>query len=588
MNSENFFVSKIKEYALISQRLTKRSNQLAILRLAVFVLIIAIIVLLTSITSLGIIIFTGVAGLIIFIWLVSYHKDLEQKINLYQALKGLNEEELSRTEGKFPGYHDGISFIDKKHPFSYDLDLFGDRSLFHHINRCHLPISEKLLADFLTNTAAIDQIPVRQRIIETLTEHIDWVQEYIATLKINTYKITAHPDLGFLKTIKLNAGITLVSWFLRAAAIAAIALYFLDILPFVFIILSALINYWVMVKYSQDIFSAGVKSNVLIRHIRIHLSAMKKIDGKTFSSPETDFLVSKVTKDSIREIKKLESTIRWIDSRNNPFYAILNAIFLMDLYSYHQLALWIHKNSENLDDWFDTVYKVEMYSSIAAWRFHHKEYTWPEFSENDYVFEAFNMGHPLINESQVITNDFTLSNSKIHLVTGSNMSGKSTFLRTVGLNTLMAWIGLPVFASNMTVSRFILFTSMRTQDNLAESTSSFYAELKRISELFRLIDHSDIPVLFFLDEILKGTNSDDRHSGARGIIEKLIKKECTGFISTHDLQLADDYQDHINIENISFNSYLEDDQLIFDYKLTPGKCQSSNATLLMKSMNIID
>ena len=168
------------------------------------------------------------------------------------------------------------------------------------------------------------------------------------------------------------------------------------------------------------------------------------------------------------------------------------------------------------------------------------------------------------------------------------MSGKSTFLRTVGLNTVMAWVGLPVCAKELKLSQFVVYTSMRTQDDLSSGTSSFYAELKRISGLFDIEESASAPVLFLLDEILKGTNSHDRHHGAKGIITKLLQKNAVGFISTHDLALADEYQHDQMVRNYSFNSELVHDELIFDYLLHEGKCQNTNASILMKKLKIID
>ena len=236
----------------------------------------------------------------------------------------------------------------------------------------------------------------------------------------------------------------------------------------------------------------------------------------------------------------------------------------------------------------DVVYEMEMYASLASYVYQNPNFIFPELSASDYIFESEDMGHPLIRPEERVCNDFSFDKERLYLVTGSNMSGKSTFLRTIGLNTVMAWIGLPVCAHSFKVSRYLVFSSMRTQDDLAENTSSFYAELRRIKLLFSLLENTEVPVLYFLDEILKGTNSGDRHNGSIGIIRKLLDRNARGFISTHDLELADDYESNEVVKNISFNSTLRSGELHFDYKLSEGKCYSTNASQLMKSMGIID
>lgn len=588
MTPTDFFKLNKSKYGQSFRLLANTSNKLSFVRLTVFLILVSLIILLSSYTNLTVITLSSVLGLMLFIRLVSYHKDIDNKKQFHKTLQELNIEELDRISGHLPENRDGERFTKRESFFASDLDLFGEKSLFHQVNRCYLPVSQEKLADLLTTPVSKSEIEHRHHLLNDLESQIDWVQEYIATLKLHSTKVKEHPNLDFLSSLKPQAHIRWTAWLLRILSLTAIGLFITGYLPFFVILIMAVINYSIMTYYARDLFSAGVKSDILIRHINVHVQAMMKIYQRKFTSEAVDALTANISEKTIKEVFALEKIVRWLNSRANPIYGILNAFLLIDLFSFQRLAEWVKRNYNKLGNWFDTVYEMEMYCSLAAWKFHNPDYIIPEFSDSPCQFDAKDLGHPLIDKKEVVKNDFSFDQAAIYLVTGSNMSGKSTFLRTVGLNVLMAWTGLPVYAVYFKTSRFILFTSMRTQDNLAENTSSFYAELKRIKRLFALIDESKYPVLFFLDEILKGTNSDDRHTGSRGIVEKLLKKNCIGFISTHDLQLADEYQDHPMIENISFNSHLEDGRLIFDYKLTEGKCHSTNATLLMRSMDILD
>ncbi|MBD0260544.1 MAG: hypothetical protein ICV83_32915, partial [Cytophagales bacterium] len=236
--------------------------------------------------------------------------------------------------------------------------------------------------------------------------------------------------------------------------------------------------------------------------------------------------------------------------------------------------------------WTDAVGELEAFNSLAGFRYAHPEYPFPRITEAPYHFEARALGHPLIPAAKRVANDFSHSGQgAIALVTGSNMAGKSTFLRTVGINTTLALAGAPVCATALEVSSVQLYTSMRTQDDLSESTSSFMAELMRINQLVEGLKTNRVPVLFLLDEILKGTNSADRHAGAEALARQLSRSRAFGLISTHDLELVS-LADEIDLVNYSFESDILGDQIRFDYKLRDGPCHTANAAALMRQLGI--
>jgi DNA mismatch repair ATPase MutS len=287
-------------------------------------------------------------------------------------------------------------------------------------------------------------------------------------------------------------------------------------------------------------------------------------------------------------IAELAATLRNLNYRNNAyFYALFGIISLWDLQYLIKTEDWKQRYRKALPQWIEALGDWEAMNSLAGFAYSNPHYIFPVISEQALQLRAEGLGHVLIKEDKRINNDIAFDGlGKTLVITGSNMSGKSTFLRTVGVNVVLALAGAPVCARSFTVSVVQVFTSMRTQDSLEESVSSFYAELKRLRQLIQRVDRST-PTLYFLDEILKGTNSKDRHHGAKALIRQLHRYPASGFISTHDLELgnmADEHSDYV--QNYSFSSEVVAGKLLFDYKLREGICQSFNASELMKQIGI--
>ncbi|MDX5349072.1 MAG: DNA mismatch repair protein MutS, partial [Hymenobacteraceae bacterium] len=264
-----------------------------------------------------------------------------------------------------------------------------------------------------------------------------------------------------------------------------------------------------------------------------------------------------------------------------------NNLLMWDFYWMWRLERWKKQSVPNLEPAIAALAEVETLSSFSAFWYANPSNILPNLSDTPFEVTAESLGHPLIIKDDRVVNDFEMAGAgKTVVITGSNMSGKSTFLRTVGLNVVLALAGAPVAARKFTVYPMQVFTSMRTADDLSESTSSFYAELKRLRLLLDLTETGQ-PVLYLLDEILKGTNSHDRHLGAVSLVRQLQRQNQSGLISTHDLALGElAQQSPETIRNYSFNSHIEANKIIFDYHLTPGICRSFNASQLMKQMGI--
>jgi DNA mismatch repair ATPase MutS len=277
----------------------------------------------------------------------------------------------------------------------------------------------------------------------------------------------------------------------------------------------------------------------------------------------------------------------------NPLVFLpLNTFSFWDLQQVLSLEKWKKENKEHIDDWFHSLAEIESLSSLANLSFNNPDWTFPGISQDHGTFMANSLGHPLIPKEKLVTNSFsTESSNGLNLITGSNMAGKSTFLRSVGVNVVLAMMGSAVYAKSFTVSNMKVISSMRVSDNLEENTSTFYAELKKLKEVIEAVYQNE-KVFLLLDEILRGTNSADRHAGSKALIKQLIQHNAVGLIATHDLELAKLADDPIAIgfpsklHNYHFDVQVTGDELYFDYKLKRGICTSMNASLLMKKIGI--
>ncbi len=291
-----------------------------------------------------------------------------------------------------------------------------------------------------------------------------------------------------------------------------------------------------------------------------------------------------------RAVAELSGLFNRIDYRNNVYFVLLVGLpGLWDLFCIYSLDKWKARYAPLFRDWVDSLADAEAMQSLSGFAWANPDYSVPNITwESEVMIEAGEMGHPLIPQDKRVNNSFSMKgNGKTMLITGSNMSGKSTFLRTIGVNLVLAQMGGVVCASAFSCSPCAVFTSMRTQDSLEENTSSFYAELKRLKHLLDLsagVQH--LPVFYLLDEILKGTNSQDRHRGAEAIIRQLHPRNASGMVSTHDLELGEWAAGQDYVFNYHFKSDIVNEKLVFDYKLQSGICKSFNASELMSMMGI--
>lgn len=340
-------------------------------------------------------------------------------------------------------------------------------------------------------------------------------------------------------------------------------------------------------KQITELHQQVSKSNEMLES---YAEALKIIENQNFNSPKLQTLAGNLKSSGLASviIKKLSSLVNKLDIRLNMMVSLpLNVFFFWDIHYSFALEKWKNQNHNLINSWFSCMAEVEVLSSMANMYFNNPTWVMPTVNEEYFGMNAVNMAHPLIPQSRRVSNNFGIDGKgKIVLVTGSNMSGKSTFQRTCGVNMVLAFAGAPVCADTFEVSHVKIFTSMRISDSLEDNTSSFYAELKRLAMIIKESENN-LQVFLLLDEILRGTNSNDRHIGSEALIRQLILQGTSGIVATHDLSLSNlEKELPQNIDNYNFDVKIHGEELFFDYKLNKGICKSLNASILMKKMGI--
>ncbi|MBY0755813.1 DNA mismatch repair protein MutS [Clostridium sardiniense] len=536
--------------------------------------------------------------LVVLVCTVIYHNKLINKRIKVERFLEINEKGVKRISGEFRTIEDdGSEYINDSHPFSSDIDIFGKSSLFQLINDTLTKGGrEKLVSNLsLKKLPTKEIIEKKQEAIKELGEKIKWRQELLVKGKttIKNKKKETQELEAFLtwSKEKKEKGISkkLVAYVFIAITFLSIVLSIIKIIPPSYILLVLLINFAVIKLITKDYKEDLEMFNSIKHTIKSYAEILELIEKEEFKSEYLKGIKDKLKSDTSNscgeEMKKLSNLLDWIgDSSGNAYYLIINIFIFSDIFIVENLEDWRSQNSKELEVWIDVISEIDALSSISNIYFDFDKFTFPKISDKKEV-KGKAIGHPLIGE-KAVRNDYSLSNNKrVTLITGSNMSGKSTFLRTIGLNLLLSYIGAPVYSDNFTCGIFNIYTCMRTKDNLEENISSFYAEILRIKILIEATKKGE-DVFFLLDEIFKGTNSLDRHIGATELIKQLINGGAIGLVSTHDLDLCNLEESDNRIENYNFREYYEDNKIKFDYKLRVGKSETQNAIHLMKLAGI--
>ncbi|GGC04675.1 MutS-related protein [Dyadobacter sediminis] len=588
--SQNFFENQLVKARAAEAEAQRKFNFLAIARLAVFAGMLVLGWLWNK--NGGLLWISGLFALLIaFLVLMRCQQAARRNRDFHRNLQTVNEDELERLQFRFKRTDTGTPFQEKDHAYSTDLDIFGEYSLYKLLNRTRTEEGARRLASWLKNPASPDEIRLRQQASEEFKKNPDVIQLWEATAllhehaakQIGSFRLWASDTLP----AELASTLRLRWWPLVTVFIAVFV--FAGLIPYWPLLLSLGVHLVILRRFQMVIQQITDKTTALGQTLTAYSDLLAIAESTSYNSHW--WLTRKaLIQGSSAALKSVGSLFEKLDYKNNPFFFLFAGVpTLWDLHCLAGLENWKRSNHTKLNDWLDVLADIEAMNSLGGHAFANPDYILPEVvQENEVFINALSMGHPLIPANRRISNDFSMRGTgHTILVTGSNMSGKSTFLRTIGLNLVLAQTGAAVSASGFSCSPVRVFSSMRTQDSLEESTSSFYAELKRLKKLLDLAnENNETPVFYLLDEILKGTNSVDRHKGAEALIRQLHEKKSAGLVSTHDLELGE-WGAHENyVHNFHFRSDVENGKLKFDYQLHEGICRSFNASELMRMMGI--
>lgn len=594
ISPDTFYKQQIDSLTLLLNQLMKNRQLLGWLRLFILLTTVLIIWFLRSygLPVSVVLLFTGLG-----FFLFTVKKDITNKaaINHHKRLITINEQELLYLQHKFTHQKDGSEFYKDEHPYADDLDIFGRASVYQYINRTNSQQGNKRFADWLSEPAIAETILTRQKAVQELCSKSNWRQELQAHGMSSAITISTENKMeDWLK--EGNQFIHkkvwhLIRYIVPAAAFTTLVCFLFDVISYQLFLQSLLVFTIIAFAISRIIIPLYRKLNKITEEMETLSNSIACIEQADFTDPLLQELKQQFhtgKEKASQQIFQLKQIFNRFDYRLNPVVFIpLNIFLLWDLQQMLQLENWKQKNNQQIGNWFYALAELEALSSLGTLAFNHPHWCFPELKNDEPVFTATGLGHPLIEEQKSVVNDFsTTGKEQINLITGSNMAGKSTFLRSIGVNIVLASMGAPVCANALTFSPLKIMSSMRIKDNLEESTSTFYAELKKLKQIIDAVNKNE-PVFILLDEILRGTNSHDRHTGSRALIKQLLHHKATGILATHDLELASlEKEFPAGIHNYHFDVQVNADELYFDYKLKRGICQSMNASILMKKIGI--
>jgi DNA mismatch repair ATPase MutS len=593
---EKFYKDRLKVLEKRLASASKAINLLSFSRLLTFTLAIAVLIYALKF-SLILAVTACVFLLVGFGLQVRRFIKINKAKNHVKSLIEINNNELKALNYRYDQYGSGNEYISTSHKYSYDLDIFGEGSLFQFLSRTSTRTGSDRLAQWLsTPEKSGDSIIRRQEAVKELSAMVDCRQDFQATGEQHG---ESEDDMNRINEWLLERPYYSNKFIFRILVLflppftvsALIAGIFIPIFVnlFVILFLFQLLITALKLRYNNAVHSIiGKRLDILRKFNRLFAC----IENEEFKSEILIMLRSKLGSGNTSahsSIKNLAAIVSAFDNRLNMVAGvILNGMFLWDMQCIMRLEKWKLQYTGKIPQWFEVLAEFDALSSLANYHFNFPGHIFPS-PYIDAIIDTRDLGHPLIHSRERVTNDFSIKTAReFVIITGANMAGKSTFLRTLGVNLVLAMCGAPVCASEFRFKVTGLFTSMRTSDSLQKHESYFYAELKRLKELIRKLDGKE-NIFILLDEILKGTNSADKQKGSRAILEKLIKLGGTGVIATHDLELAK-YEKRYpaNIKNKCFEVEIDGSEIRFDYKLSDGITRKMNATLLMKQMGILN
>lgn len=595
MNPENHYTERLSLTAGQLQQVKKQIFRISMLRLALFIAGIAGLYFFFNQTTL-LIICICLTFLPLFI-LVKIHNRFFIRKEWLETQARIIQEELQALSGDYSSFEDGKEYVNPEHPYSFDLDIFGRRSLFQSINRTCTFFGKVRLAKWLQNHLhEKTSIEKRQEMVREISEHTLFREQFrVAGLvhhgqssdaeKIQAWSQSPAQYLhaGWVKAFIW--GVPVINSLLLITSLAGWTSFSWLGLSFgIFLVLSfGIIK---RATYIQETYGKQLKS--LNGYARL-IALAKAENWKSAGMQELMERFNLNGQSPIQALQQLSKELDRLDLRNNQFlYVLLEGSIFFQLQEIVRIERWKARYGQHISKWLETVGELDALCSLGTFAYNHPQYTYPELTEKPFCFLATQMGHPLMPASQCVKNDATIPSRPFFLIiTGANMAGKSTYLRTIGVNYLLACIGAPVCSEKLKLHPNQLITSLRTSDSLSDNESYFFAELKRLKRIIDLLNQGQ-QLFIILDEILKGTNSMDKQKGSFDLIRQFMQLKANGIIATHDLLLGSLIKQFPEeIRNYCFEADIKENELTFSYKLREGVAQNMNACFLMKKMGII-
>ena len=547
------------------------------------------------ITSLEFIPFAiGLVSIVVFPFILVWHRKKTAEILFKETLVTILSEEIAYLENKELPFGSGVEYNDINHPYAFDLDIFGQKSLFQHLNRTATYLGKTKLALSLQSILPNNKIQQNQEAIKELSGKLEWRQEILARAKIandNKEVYDSIVDWSSEKAAVVPVYIRVISFVfplvlfgLFITAVFSDSGIYLNVAEAMFVINLMILS--LQRKVIKDELVHADKIETLLSQYSLILN---NIETQDVVSPKLKDLKEKLIDADLtasQQLNTLSKLFAKVETINNVIGSVfMNGLFLYHIHSLHALLKWKVAHASKVTVWISVIAEIEMLNSYANLSYNNPDFVFPTLN-TDYSIQLKDAGHPLIDQKKRVCNDVVFEEGRFIILTGSNMSGKSTFLRTLGVNMVLAGAGAPVCASAASIHPLPVIVSMRLSDSLSDSESYFFAEVKRLKQLMLALDEQKCFVL--LDEILRGTNSDDKRSGTIGVLKKILAKRGVGIVATHDLEVCNTTSEYPEqLSNKCFEVEIVNDELVFDYKLREGICKNKSATFLMKKMGVI-
>ena len=584
---KTFYTSQRDKHQQELQQVKKQLGLLATLRLSVFVALALGIYFLWGSSLLFVVLPLGIA---LFLYLVTRFSNVKRHKEYLERLIEINNTELNILDRKFHHLPDGKAFLEPDHPYAQDLDIFGRGSFYQYTNRTTLVQGREVFSNLLLDGYPKD-IAKKQAAIQELAQLPEWRQHFSALAGETRPKISPDVVSDWMKNHKsfMPKWAGIVPPIFGVLSIGLITLAVMGQVPESLILFWYLLGAGIVGRYAKNIIGFTTNVSEAQETIQQHQRLISELEAHTFSSELLQELQKKLEVKGERTSKILRKFSQSMTMLEQQFNLIISmfaqGLGLYSVYYAYKVESWIEKYGDDVEDWFSAIAQFDAYITLGTYAFNHSDHTYPNLVHGEIILSGKEVGHPLVDPKKNVLNDFEIAKGRFCIVTGANMAGKSTFLRAVGLQIVMANMGLPVKGKEVLYSPVRLLTSMRSSDSLADETSYFYAELKRLKYIVEELDKDDCFVI--LDEILKGTNSVDKAAGSKKFVERLVKNGSTGMVATHDLSLCSLADELSEVENRYFDAQIVNGELYFDYTFKKGVCQNMNASFLLRKMDII-